>query len=136
MLGMTPRAMAVLLGAFAGVLLAAAGGLAFLAHESRDLHGVLAVAGYVAAIGALCTMGYALVAHAPVWLRLIVSVAFPLLMASVWQVVDQAIHDRVDGWKAAASTHLAAGVVLLVAVLVGARLSRDSDDAYAPTHHR
>lgn len=136
MLGMTPRAIALLLGALAGVLLAAAGGLAFLAHESRDLHGMLAVAGYAAAIGAMCAMGYALVAHAPVWLRLIVSVALPLLMASVWQVVDQAIDDRVDGWKAAASTHLAAGVVLIVAVLVGSRLSRAAEDTYAPTHHR
>lgn len=133
---MSPRAMAVLLGSLGGVLLCAAGGLSFLAHESRDLHGTLAVAGYVGAVGAMCAMGYALVAHAPVWLRLIVSVAFPLLMASVWQVVDQAIDDRVDGWKAAASTHLAAGVVLLVAVLVGVRVSRAPEDAYAPTHHR
>ena len=133
---MTPRAMAVLLGSVGGVLLAAAGGLSFLAHESRDWHGTLAVAGYAAAIGALCAMGYALVAHAPVWLRLIVSVAFPLLMASVWQVVDQAIDDRVDAWKAAATTHLAAGVVVLVAVLVGVRVSRDPEDTYAPTHHR
>ena len=133
---MTPRAMAVLLGALGGVLLAAAGGLAFLAHESRDLHGALAVAGYAAALAAICVLGYALVAHAPVWLRLIVSVAFPLLAASVWQVVDQAVDDRVDGWKAAATTHLAGGVVLLVAVLVGVRLTRDSEDTYAPTHHR
>ena len=128
--------MAVLLGALGGVLLAAAGGLAFLAHESRDLHGTLAVAGYVAAVGALCAMGYALVAHAPIWLRLIVSVALPLLAASVWQVVDQEVDDRVAGWKAAASTHLAAGVVLLVAVLVGVRMTRARDDTYAPTHHR
>ncbi|HET6165662.1 MAG TPA: hypothetical protein VFE07_02440 [Marmoricola sp.] len=133
---MTPRATAVLLGSFGGVLLAAAGGLSFLARESRDWHGTLAVAGYVAAIAALVAVGYALVAHAPVWLRLIVSVAFPLLMASVWQVVDQAIDDRVDGWKAAATSHLAAGVVVLVAVLVGIRVTRDPEDAYAPTHHR
>jgi hypothetical protein len=134
---MTTRVLAALLGSVGGLLLAAAGGLSFLAHKSPDWHGTLAVAGYAAAVAALCVMGYTLVDHAPAWLRIIVSVAFPLLMASVWQVVDQAIDDRVDGWKAAASTHLLGGIILLVGALIGFRRpARDRTDAYSPTHHR
>jgi hypothetical protein len=134
---MSPRVIAVLLGSLGGVLLAAAGGLTFLAHETRDWHGTLAVAGYAVTLAALAAMGYGLVTHAPVWLRLIVLVAVPLLSATVWQVVDQAIDDRVDGWKGAASTHLLGGILVLVAVLVAfRRTSRNRPDAYAPTHHR
>lgn len=133
---MSPRVLAVLLGSLGGLLLCAAGGLSFLAHKSPDWHDTLAIAGYAATLGALCVMGYGLVAHAPVWLRLIVSVAFPLLMASVWQVVDQAIDDKVDGWKGAATVHLLGGVIVVVAVLIGLRRTADRTDAYAPTHHR
>jgi hypothetical protein len=134
---MTPRLLAALLGTLGGLLLGAAGGLAFAAHGSRDWHDTVAVAGYAAAVAAMCVMGYALVAHAPVWLRLIVSVAFPLLAASVWQVVDQAIDDRVDGWKGAASTHVLGAVIVLAVALAGFRRSTaDRADSYAPTHHR
>jgi hypothetical protein len=134
---MSPRLLAAALGGLGGVLLALAGGLSFLSRRSPDWHGVLAVVGYAAVVAALCVMGYALVARAPVWLRLIVSVAFPLLAASVWTVVDQAIDDRVDGWKGPATTHLLGGLVVLVVVLVASRRpGTDRPDAYAPTHHR
>ena len=132
---MTPRVLAAILGAVGGLLLAAAGGLSFLARESSDLYDVLGVAGYVVTLGALAAMGYALVAHAPVWLRIIVMVAYPLLIASVWQVVDQAIDDRVEGWKAPATTHLSGAViVLVVALLAFRRPDRDHHDRYEPTH--
>jgi hypothetical protein len=134
---MTPRVLAAVLGAVGGLLLGGAGGLSFLARESSDWHGTLAVAGYAVTVAALLVMGYALVARAPVWLRIIVSVAFPLLMASVWQVLDQAIDDRVDGWKAAATTHLLGAAILLVVALVALRRPAGSRaDAYEPTHHR
>jgi hypothetical protein len=134
---MSPRLLAAVLGAIGGLLLGAAGGLSFLARESPDWHGTLAMAGYGATAAALCVMGYTLVAQAPVWLRIIVSVALPLLMASVWQVVDQAIDDRVDGWKGGAVTHLLAGVIVLVVALYGFRRpARPRSDAYAPSHHR
>lgn len=134
---MTPRVLAAVLGVVGGLLLGAAGGLSFLAHKSPGWHGSLAVAGYAVIVAALLVMGYTLVAHAPVWLRIIVSVAFPLLMASVWQVVDQAIDDRVDGWKAAATTHLVGGVIVLVVALVALRRPAGArPDAYEPTHHR
>lgn len=134
---MTPRLLAAALGGVGGLLLALAGGLSFLSHESPGWHGALAVAGYAATVAALSVMGYALVLQAPVWLRFIVSVAFPLLMASVWQVVDQAIDDRVDGWKAPATSHLLAGAIVLAVALAGLRRpTADRAAAYEPTHHR
>jgi hypothetical protein len=134
---MSPRLLAASLGAVAGVLLVVAGGLPFLAGGSRDWHGVLAVVGYAVALATLCVIGYAIVAHAPLWLRFIVSVAFPLLAASVWQVVDQAIDDGTAGWRGPASTHLLGGVIALLAALAAfARRTRRGDDDYAPTHHR
>ena len=132
---MTPRVLAALLGVVGGLLLGGAGGLAFLARESSYLHDKLAVGGYAVTLAALVVMGYALVTQAPVWLRIIVSIAFPLLSASVWQVVDQAIDERVDGWKAAATTHLLGGVIVLVVALLGfRRRSGERHDHYEPTH--
>jgi len=134
---MTPRVVAALLGVVGGVLLCLAGGLAFLARESQGWHGTVAVLGYAATLLALAVVGYGLVARAPVWLRIIVCVAVPLLLASVWQVVDQAIDDRVDGWKGPATSHLLAGAIVLVVALAALRRSADhGSSAYAPTHHR
>lgn len=132
---MSPRLLAALLATIGGLLLGAAGGLSYLARESPDWHGTLALAGYAVTLLALVVVGYGLVASAPVWLRIIVSVAFPLLMASVWQVVDQAVDDRVGGWKAAASVHLMAAVIVLVGALVGFRRRPGSQPhGYEPTH--
>jgi hypothetical protein len=134
---MSTRLPAALLGALGGLLLTAGGGLSFLSHEAHDWHGWLATAGYAAAVAALVVIGYGMVARAPVWLRTIVSVAMPLLLASVWQVVDQAINERVDGWKGPATVHFLAGLITLVAALVEFRLTgRDRDAAYTPSHHR
>lgn len=136
-LGMSPRLLAAVLGLVGGLLLGAAGGLSFLAHESAQWHRMLAVTGYAAVVAALCVMGYTVVAHAPVWLRIIVSVAFPLLVASVWQVVDQALDDRIDGWKGPATSHLLGGAIVLVIALVGFRRpDADRAGSYEPTHHR
>jgi hypothetical protein len=132
---MSPRVLAAVLGLVGGLLLGASGGLAFLAGESADLHDKLGLAGYAVTLSALVVMGYALVAHAPFWLRIIVSIAYPLLIASVWQVVDQAIADRVDGWKAVAGTHLLGGVIVLTVALFGLRRPvRHHDERYEPTH--
>jgi hypothetical protein len=132
---MSPRVLAALLGLVGGLLLGVGGGLSFLAGEYADLHHTLATGGYAVTLAALVVMGYAMVAHAPVWLRIIVMVAFPLLAASVWQVVDQAIDDRVDGWRSAADTHLLGGVVVLVVALVGfRRQARDHEERYQPSH--
>lgn len=134
---MTPRFVAAALGGVGGLLLAVAGVLAFLAREEAGWHGVLAAVGYVATVAALLVVGYGLVSRAPVWLRAIVSVAFPLLIASVWQVVVQAIDDGVDGWKAPATSHLLGGVIVLAVSLFALRQPLgERPDSYAPTHHR
>jgi len=133
---MRSRLLAAALGAVAGVLLVVAGGVPFFQHGSRDWEGLVAEAGYVAALAALGALGYRIVARAPVWLRIVVSIAFPLLAASVWQVVDQAIHDSVAGWKGPATVHLLAGVILLAVGLLGLRRPAAEDDGgYTPTHH-
>jgi hypothetical protein len=132
---MTPRLVAAALGGAGGLLLLVAGGLSFLAHDSSGWHGVVAGLGYAATVAALCVVGYGLVAQAPVWLRVIVSVAFPLLIASVWQVVAQAIEDGVDGWKGPATSYLLGGLIVLAVALVAFRRSdADSSGHYAPTH--
>ena len=132
---MSPRLLAALLGSLGGLLLGAAGGLSFLARESPDWHGTLAIAGYAVTLLTLVVVGYGLVASAPVWLRIIVSVAFPLLIASVWQVVDQAVDDRVDGWKGPASVHLAAAAIVLGVALFGFRRRPGAQaHGYEPTH--
>jgi hypothetical protein len=134
---MSPRVIAAVLGAAGGLLLLVSGGLSFLSHESRDLYDVVAVVGYAATVAALVATGYALVAQAPVWLRIIVSIGLPLLLASAWQVVDQALDDQLEGWKGAATTHVLGGVVVLAVALGGLRRSQhDGDQGYAPTHHR
>lgn len=132
---MSPRLPAALLGSLGGLLLGAAGGLSFLARESPDWHSALAIAGYAVTLLALVLVGYGLVASAPVWLRIIVSVAFPLLIASVWQVVDQAFDDRIDGWKGPATVHLLGAALVLVVALFGFRGRPGSQShGYEPTH--
>jgi hypothetical protein len=136
-LPMTSRLLAAALGVVAGLLLVVAGGLPFLQHGSHDWEGLLADAGYAAALAAVCATGYRTVARAPVWLRIIVSIAFPLLVASVWEVVDQAVGDNLDGWKGPAGVHLLAGVLLLAVGLLGLRRPAVEDGGdYSPTHHR
>jgi hypothetical protein len=119
---------AVPLGALGGLLLVVAGAASLLAGGPADWRSVLADVGYAVTVVALAATGYALVARAPVWLRIIVLVALPLLAASVWQVVDQAIDDRVDGWQAAATSHLVAGVVVLAGALLGLRRTATAHD--------
>lgn len=132
---MSPRLLAALLGTLGGLVLCVAGVLAFVAGETVDWHDALGIVGYAATLAALCLIGYGIVASAPVWLRLIVSVAFPLLVASIWQVVDQTVVDEVGGWKGSATVHLAAGAIVLVTALVALRRStHDGADSYAPTH--
>ena len=134
---MRPRLLAAALGAAGGLFLLVAGGLSFLAGESAGWHSVIADVGYAATLAALCVTGYALVAQAPAWLRVIVSVAFPLLVASVWQVVVQALDDRLDGWKAPATSHLLGGVIVLLVALVALRRTGTGHrDPYAPGQHR
>lgn len=131
---MRTRLGAAVLGVLAGAMLAVGGGLALLAREESDWQRLLSIAGYAVGVCALLLLGYGLVATAPFWLRLIVSVGLPLLAASVWQLVDDEIGKRADGWRGPATSHLAAGLLLLVFGLIAARGASEQERGYQPTH--
>src|SRR5215208_7193812 len=111
---MSTRLGAAVLGALGGLMLAAGGGLSYIAGQEPEWHRLLAIAGYTVAVWALVLFGYGIVPHAPVWLRLLVSIAVPVLGFSVWQAVDQAIHDAGSGWQANAASWLLAGLLALL----------------------
>jgi len=133
---MSTRLGAAVLGALGGILLAASGGLSYLAGQEPESFRLLAVAGYTIALWALVLVGYGVAPRAPVWLRLVVAVAVPVLGASVWQVVDQAIHDAGNGWRANAASWVLAGIlVLLLAVLTGRTATHQAGvHGYQATH--
>jgi hypothetical protein len=127
---MRTRLGAAVLALTGGLLLVLAGAMAFMADGQEDWHRLAAAGGYGVAIGALVLVGYGMVAGAPVWLRLIVSVGLPLLAVSVWQLVVDAIESGVDGWKGPATARLAAGVLML---LVGVILLVSGREEPAPS---
>jgi len=104
--------------------------------QEPEWHRLLAVAGYTIAVWALVLLGYGVAPRAPVWLRLLVSVAVPALGISIWQAVDQAIHDAGSGWRANAASWMLAGIaVLAIAVLTGRTATREHGaHGYRPTH--
>lgn len=80
------------LGSIAAVL----GGVAWvaaalLAWGEDELHQALYLAGFALLVAAFASMGYALVATAPVWLRAVVTLATPALGAMVWLILKDAI---------------------------------------------
>lgn len=133
---MSTRLGAAVLGALGGALLAAGGALSYLTGQEPEWHRLLAVAGYTIAVWALVLLGYGVAPHAPVWLRLVVAVAVPALGISLWQVVDQAIHDAGSGWRANAASWVLAGVVVLVIAALAGRTATHHRGAhgYRPTH--
>jgi len=131
---MRTRLGAAVLGVLAGVLLVVGGGLSFLSGEQQEWHRWIATAGYAAAVAALVLVGYGMVAAAPVWLRLIVSVGLPLLAVTLWQVVLDAIDRAANGWHAEAAGDLAAGGLALVVGLLALRSSLPEPSGYRPTH--
>ena len=133
---MSTRLGAAVLGALGGLLLAAGGGLSYITGQEPEWHRLLAVAGYTVAVWALVLFGYGIVPHAPVWLRMLVSVAVPVLGVSVWQVVDLAIHDAGSGWQANAASWLLAGLLALAIAVLTLRTTTHEHGAhgYQPTH--
>jgi hypothetical protein len=133
---MSTRLGAAVLGALGGILLAAGGGLSYVAGQEPEWHRLLAVAGYTVAVWALILLGYGVAPRAPVWLRLVVAVAVPVLGASVWQVVDQAIHDAGSGWQANAASWVLAGILILVIAALTGRTATHHHGVhgYQPTH--
>ncbi|MGO4255591.1 hypothetical protein [Marmoricola sp. RAF53] len=131
---MRTRLGAAVLGVLAGVLLVVGGGLPFLSGEQQEWHRWIATGGYAAAVAALVLVGYGMVAAAPLWLRLIVSIGLPLLAVTLWQVVLDVIDRAAAGWHAEAAGDLAAGGVALVVGLLALGGSLPEPSGYRPTH--
>ena len=60
-------------------------------NTDDGLVGVTFFLGLAGLVIALAAAGYALVATAPIWLRGVVSVALPVMVTMVWQLVDDLI---------------------------------------------
>lgn len=60
-------------------------------NTDEGLVGVMFFVGLAGLVIALAVGGYALVATAPIWLRGVVSIALPVMVIMVWQVVDDLI---------------------------------------------
>ena len=80
------------LGSIAAVLGGAAWIVAaLLAWGDDELGAPLYLVGFVLLVAAFASLGYALVATAPVWLRAVVTLATPALGAMVWLILQDAI---------------------------------------------
>jgi len=96
------------------------GGLVWVAAALMDWGGDVSDVGYL--VGLCCLLvafagaGYALVDHAPVWLRLVVSLATPALGFVVWFTIEDAVASN-------STVVLGAGLLALVAGFVGFRRS-------------
>jgi hypothetical protein len=82
----------------------------------RGLVGAMFVVGLLGVVVALALAGYALVRTAPVWLRAVVTVAVPVLVLMVWQVLDPAIKAVYtdEGWLRDELIIILAALVALV----------------------
>jgi hypothetical protein len=114
------------------------GGLCWLARfvlvsagigVGSGLPGLLHWGGTALLVVALLASGYALVATAPVWLRLVVSVAETLLVLAVWQVVEA-------GLGSARLASLVGGVLALAAGAFGLVRARRAPPAEKPVRGR
>ena len=136
---MSTRLGAAVLGALGGLLLAAGGGLSLITGQEPEWRRLLAVAGYTIAVWSLVLLGYGVSPQAPVWLRLLVAVAVPALGISIWQAVDQAIHDAGSGWRANAASWLLAGALVLALAALSGRAATSEPGVHGhrpPPRHR
>lgn len=106
------------LGSIAAIL----GGVAWtvaavLAWGDDELDAALYLGGFGLLVVAFATLGYALVATAPLWLRAVVTLATPALGAMVWLILEDATP---EAYVAA----VVGGVLLIVGGAIG--LSRAS----------
>lgn len=90
--GMTPTRAAAFAALAGGTLwLVRAFAIWGQATASGGVPGAALWTGYVAFALALAASGYSLVATAPVWLRALVSVALPALVAAVWAALAEGL---------------------------------------------
>lgn len=116
------------LGSVAAVL----GGVAWivaavLAWGEGEPSGALHDAGFALLVVALAALGYALVATAPVWLRVLVAAATPALGTMVWLIVEGVI---AQAYVAAAI----GGVLLLLGGGIGLTRSSGPEASVRPAH--
>src|SRR6478735_7857713 len=94
----------------AAAVAAVLGGLVWIVAAvvdwGQDVNPVVSTVGLVWFLLALAGVGYSLVDQAPVWLRVVVSVATPLLGYGVWSTV-------VDAFTDSALPVLVSGLVML-----------------------
>jgi hypothetical protein len=117
-------------------LLGAAGwltkvGLVWAGGDSIDAGAeqIAHLAGLICVVVALAAAGYTVVEKAPLWLRLLVTVAAPLLVMMVWQLLDQAIRALYtsDTWLRDELNVLVAAVLALLLGLWGLGRRRPRD---------
>lgn len=99
-------------------------------ENDAGLVGAVFVLGLAGVVVALAAAGYALVATAPGWLRAVVTVATPLLVLMVWQLLDQAVRAvyTTDTWLRGELGIVLAAVVALVLGAWGLRRQRPVGD--------
>lgn len=97
--------------------------------------GVMFFVGLAGVLVALAAGGYALVATAPIWLRAVVSVALPLLVLMVWQLLDgvvKALYTE-NSWLRGELNILLAAVVAVVLGLLGLQRARGARASARPS---
>ena len=94
-------------------------------------------AGFAVLAVALGAAGYTLVERAPVWLRMVVAVATPLLVLMVWMLMDEGIKSVYPGhsWLRDEVSVIIAAVVALMMGVWGSGRHRPEYPAVGPTPH-
>ena len=117
----------------AAAVAAVLGGLVWMVSAvvdwGRDVNPVVSTVGLVWFVLALVGTGYSLVAHAPVWLRAVVSVATPLLGYGVRFTL-------LDAFRASSLPVLLSGLLMLAAGGLTLARARDAGPVDAPVHGR
>ncbi|MGH3587961.1 MAG: hypothetical protein ACRDQ0_16760 [Pseudonocardia sp.] len=100
--------------------------------------GVMFFVGMAGLVVALAASGYALVATAPIWLRGVVTVALPVLVFMIWQLVDgviKALYTK-ENWLQGELNILLAAVIALGLGLWGLRRPSPGGAPPPPRHTR
>ena len=117
----------------AAAMAAVLGGLVWLVAAGldwgQDVNPIVYTVGLIWFLVALMGLGYGLVEKAPVWLRVVVSVATPLLGYGVWFTIS-------DAFSSNYLPVLAAGLLLVAIGGVVLARSRSSEPVEAPVRGR